>query len=284
MQLGIRAHDLGPDSPQALAHRAAERGLQLVQLAPGKALVPPLRPGQFDPVAIREIARAFAQCGVEIAVLGCYINPIHPDPDIRRAELTRFKETLRHAAEFGCALVATETGSRHADCSFHPDNHSAAAFGELLDVLGMLGEEARAQGVSIGIEAAAEHVIHDVGSLHRAITALDAKAIKLVFDPVNIMGAPELLNQGGFLDSALPSLGPRIAALHVKDVVLENGRLRRVPPGQGLLDYSGLLTRMRQLKEDMPVIMEETDQPAERDAALRYLRDQIHRYDQALQH
>jgi len=74
--------------------------------------------------------------------------------------------------------------------------------------------------------------------------------------------------------------------LHLKrkNVVLENGRLRRVPPGQGLLDYPGLLTRMRQLKGDMPVIMEETDQPAERDAALRYLRDHIHRYDQALQH
>lgn len=280
MQLGIRAHDLGPASAETLARCAAERGLQVVQLAPGKALVPPLGPGQFDAAAIRDITRSFAQSGVGIAVLGCYINPIHPDPAIRRAELTRFRESLRHAAEFGCNLVATETGSRHADCSFHPDNHSASAFGELLDVLGLLAEEARAEGVCIGVEAAADHVIHDVGSLQQALTALNSNAIRVVFDPVNIMGATDLLDQDAFLDRALTKLGTRIGAVHAKDVVVHSGKLMRVPPGKGLLNYQGLLGRVRKLRADMPIIMEETDQPDERDAALCYLRGQIHHFDQ----
>ena len=279
MQLGIRAHDLGPASAEKLARCAAERGLQAVQLAPGKALVPPLTAGKFDTQSVRDIARSFTQAGVKIAVLGCYINPIHPDLDIRRAELIRFRESLRHAAEFGCNLVATETGSRNADCSFHPDNHAAATFGELLDVLGSLAEEARIEGVSIGIEAAAEHVIHDVASLQNALQALGSNAVKVVFDPVNIMGAADLLNQQGFLDIALPKLGQHIGAVHAKDVVVQAGRLMRVPPGKGLLNYQDLLGRLQKLPTDLPIIMEETDQPHDRDTALHYLHNQIRQFD-----
>lgn len=275
MQLGIRAHDLGPDNAHELARKAAERGLQVVQLAPTKALVPPLASGSFEPMAIREIARTFSRFGVSIAVLGCYINPIHPDAGVRQQEILRFRESLRHAAEFGCSVVATETGSRNPDCSLHPDNHSESTFAECIDILGMLAEEARAAGVTLAIEAATEHVIHDLLSLERALALLGSNGVGVIFDPVNIMLPADLSVQAAFLERAFARLGPSISALHVKDVVLDHGRLRRVPPGKGQLDYASLLAHTHVTKADMPVIMEETDQPADRDAALRFLQERI---------
>lgn len=271
MILGIRAHDLGQGSAEQLARMAAERGLQAVHLAPGKALQPPLLPAQYNPGAAWQIAQAFARQGVQIAVLGCYINPVHPDPAVRRAEIARFKTTLRHARDFGCSVVATETGSRNADCSFHPDNHSETAFVELLVSMQELVLEAEKWGVTIALEAAAEHVIHDFPRLHRLLVALDSNHAQVLLDPVNVMTAADMHNQAEFFTRTLALLGPRLVAMHAKDLVLDGEGVRRVAPGQGQIDYADLLRRIGQYMPGLPVLMEETS-GADMAPALQYLR------------
>ncbi len=271
MILGIRAHDLGIGSAAELADLAATRGLQAVQLAPAKALkgAPPV--GGWNPGFAWQTAQAFSRRGVQIAVLGCYINPIHPDLDVRRAEIKRFKEALRFARDFGASVVGTETGSRIADCSPHPDNRSEAAFVDLLGTMQELAEEAEKWGVMIALEAAAEHVIYDIDRLHRLLQALDSNHVQVIYDPTNIILPEECADQGAYFDYCLSLIGERIVTLHAKDFVLRDNKLVRVPPGQGVLDYAALLQRMGKLKPGVPVLMEETAGEA-RDPALAYLR------------
>ena len=38
-----------------------------------------LKPGDLNPGAAFHAGQAFARHGIQIAVLGCYINSIHPD-------------------------------------------------------------------------------------------------------------------------------------------------------------------------------------------------------------
>ena len=141
----------------------------------------------------------------------------------------------------------------------------------LLATLRELAEEAEKWGVMIALEAAAEHVIYDIDRLHRLLQALDSNHVQVIFDPVNIILPQECEDQGAYFDRALALIGEKIVTVHAKDFVLRDNKLVRVPPGQGILDYAGLLQRIGQIKPGVPVLMEETA-GNERDPALAYLR------------
>lgn len=58
---------------------------------------------------LREIGAAFREHHIDIAVLGCYIEPSLPDEAARKAQLDTFRLGLRCAAELGAGCVGTET-------------------------------------------------------------------------------------------------------------------------------------------------------------------------------
>ena len=133
LTLGARAHDFGKLPADQLAEKIAAKGLTSVQLALAKAIDGiNSDTGGLSPGLATHVRDAFQRHGVRIAVLGCYVNLVHPDLAERRQLLTRFKEHLRFARDFGCSVVATETASLNADWSPHPDNGGEAAFRNLL--------------------------------------------------------------------------------------------------------------------------------------------------------
>ena len=112
MRIGVRAHDLGRDSADLLAEKVAARGLKCVQLTLHEAIQGmDGAAGRLNPGLAYEIGAAFRKRDVQIAVLSCYINPIHPDERERGRQIELFKEHLRFVRDFGCGMVATETGS-----------------------------------------------------------------------------------------------------------------------------------------------------------------------------
>jgi L-ribulose-5-phosphate 3-epimerase len=164
VRIGIRAHDFGKLPAEELASRIAAKGLCCVQLAVNKAIAGmDLVPGRRDltPGLAWDIGRAFAKHSVQIAVLGCYINLSHPDAAARAPLMAFFKEHLRWARDFGCSIVATETGSLNPDWSFHPDNQGEEAFKLLVPRVAELVAEAQRFGVMFGIEGVASHVLTD---------------------------------------------------------------------------------------------------------------------------
>ena len=148
IRFGIRAHDLGCFAADELARRVSAGGFECVQLAVGKAIEDvDLSAGGIHETMVAGIAAAFKRHRVGIEVLGCYINPIHPDRDTRRSLYGLFNEHLRHARAFGCGIVALESGSLNGDYSHHPGNHGEAAFQQLLPVMRELVDEASRCGV-----------------------------------------------------------------------------------------------------------------------------------------
>jgi len=272
MRLGVRAHDFGRLPADELAARIAGAGFRCVQLAPPKALAGfDAAGGGLNAALAREVKAAFARAGIEIAVLGCYINPVDPDAAQRGRQLERFKEYLRCAREFGCRIVGTETGSLQADFSFHPGNRGEDAFQVLVGSVRELVREAERCDAVVGIEGVERYVISDARRMRRLIDAIESPHLQVIFDPVNLLSAANCARQDDIIRESFDLCGDRIAILHAKDFVEEAGVLRSVPAGRGKLNYGLVAELCRARTPAIDILMEDTE-PATVADGVQFLR------------
>jgi len=273
MNLGVRAHDFGRLPAGDLAGRIAGHGFTCVQLAPPKAIAgfEPEREN-LTPHNARRICGEFRRHGIAIAVLGCYINLAGPDAALRRRELDRFKEYLRRAGDFGCALVGTETGSLNPNYSAHPGNRGEEAFQLVRAGVRELADEAERSGASVGIEGVERYVISDARRLRRLIEEVGSDRVRVIFDPVNLLSPENHADQDEIIRETFDLLGDRIAVIHAKDFVVEAGRLRSVRSGRGRLNHTLLAELIRARTPQVPVLLEDTE-PATVDEGVRFWRE-----------
>lgn len=257
--MGIRAHDIGRFSPDELARRVAAEGLDCVQLALGKAIKGlEMAPGVIDSALAGTICAAFARHGVRIEVLGCYINPLHPDSETRRSLMGLFKENLRHARSFGCNLVALESGSLNADYSAHTGNGGEGTFLELVEVIYELVADAEQHGVVVGIEAVSSHVICTPERMRRLLDHIPSPHLQVVFDAVNLLSPENHDSQRDIMQRSFEMFGDRIAVVHAKDFRVLDGKLTVCPVGSGELDYALYLGLLSDCAPVPALILEET--------------------------
>jgi sugar phosphate isomerase/epimerase len=93
--------------------------------------------------------------------------------------------------------------------------------------------------------------------------------LKIIIDPANLCHVEDLPRQRDILDEAFDLLGPQIIIAHAKDVRVEDGIIRHVAAGRGLLDYEHYLALLRQVP--VPLIMHGLAE-ADVDASLAFLR------------
>jgi len=269
IRIGVRAHDFGRLSAGELATRIAAKQMVCAQLAPGKAIAGlELKPGVLSPGLAFDIGSAFQKHGVQIAVLGCYVNPIHPDPTVRKSLLGLFKEHLRYARDFGNGLVALETGSVDADYSPHPDNHGEIAFQESLASIAELVAEAEKFGVIVGIEAVTSHVVSTPQKMRRMLDAVGSNNLQVVFDPVNLLSLENHREQERIIGESLELFGDRIAAIHAKDFVVENGQFRFARAGLGKLRHDLVMKFAVKEKPGINILLEDANEETAQECAL----------------
>ena len=259
VRTGIRAHDLGCHAADELARRVATAGFDCVQLALAKALkgVDSTR-GVIGSQLAAKVASAFTREGVGIEVLGCYINPIHPDPATRGTLIDWFKEHLHHARAFGCNIVALESGSLNADYSPHPGNAGERAFQDLLATMRLLVNEATRSGVVVGIEAVTSHVVSTPEKMRRLLDEVASPHLKVVFDPVNLLNAMNADYQHEVVGRSLELFGEDIVVLHAKDFRTVNNDFITCPAGTGMLDYQSFLPWIARHRPGIAVLLEES--------------------------
>ncbi len=260
MRLGVRAHDFGRLPADELAARIAAQGLESVQLAPNKAIAGlETDAGRLSPGLASGIRRAFDRHGIQIAVLGCYINLGDRDAARRRPQLDRFKEHLRFARDFGCSIVGTETGSLNGDFSRHPDNAGEEAFQVVLGGVRELVREAEHFGVFVAIEAVERYVISSPRRLRRLIDEVGSPNLLVIYDPVNLLAAANCEEQDRIIEDAHALLGDRIGVVHAKDFAVKGGQFQELPAGQGRLNYRKVLRWIRERKPGVDVLLENTE-------------------------
>jgi sugar phosphate isomerase/epimerase len=258
LNLGVRAHDFGKLPADELAARIAAHGLTCVQLAPPKAIAGFENESLLSSEFARTVAQAFHRHGISIAVLGCYINLGDRNEATRRPQLERFKEHLRFAADFGCRIVATETGSLNADFSRHPANGGEEAFQIVLASVQELAREAERYGAIIGIEAVERYVISTSERLRRLVDSVNSPNVRVIYDPVNLLWSTNHTRQTEILATAHALLGDRIRVVHAKDFVVEGPQFQERSAGEGQLDYPAVIRWLKAQPKSIPVILENT--------------------------
>ncbi|MFA6689570.1 MAG: sugar phosphate isomerase/epimerase family protein [Sphaerochaetaceae bacterium] len=289
MQLGFRAHDFGKFATADELATVIEtfQTPSSIQLALKKVIPTALDASDYTPRYIDGIRQALAAHGVHVAVIGCYINPVHPDPEQLEAHLKRFETHLKFNREFGCRIVGTETGSLNPDCSYHPDTSEPAVFDRLCRSIGRLLEAAVKYDGIVAVEAVSRsHTICSIARMVRLLEKFDTPHLRVIYDPVNLTpwtGIPELDGsvrrhpsqeaQRSFFRQALDAFGDKIVAIHAKDYVLDEAgrKIGDIPLGTGTMDWKCLAQELQERLIDVPVLLENLN-PATLTQTLDYLR------------
>jgi L-ribulose-5-phosphate 3-epimerase len=262
MNIGIRAHDIENRPLEELVKEIADKGLASVQLALSRSFDSiNTELGSLSPGLAWNIGSAFRNQGIQIAVLGCYVNMIHPDQEERRKGLDRFKEHIRYARDFGCSIVGTETGNVNAEIAYTVKNFEEKPFQEVVGSVRELVEEAEKFGVIVGVEAGVNHPVYSPKTMKRLLDRVNSNNLQVIFDPVNLLTVDTYKNQEEIFCEAFELFGDRIVIVHAKDFILENNELKPVAVGKGLLNYDVVLKLIKKKKPFINILMEETKEP-----------------------
>lgn len=258
MGIGTLAHTAGHLPLKQLTEKLSGRGIDFVQLALSKAISDiDTSLGRLSPALANHIGEQFHRAGIRIGVLGCYINPIHPDPQQRRHEINRFKEHLRFARDFGTSIVATETADLTTYLSQDSERYEAIGWETLKQTVEELAEEAERWGVFIGLEPVFTHTLSNCDKMVRILEEVPSSNLGVVFDPVNLLPPTSVESQEVFLDQAFAAFGDRIVLAHLKDVVVQNGKLEAVQPGKGIFQTKTFLEKLHRVKPGIDISLEQ---------------------------
>lgn len=265
MQLGIRLHDihakLGPEfqTMEKRAQTAREEGFTCVHLAYSKVI----KGYTFDDCALTEglakyTKRVFEGQGLDVAVLGCYLNLAHPDPDKLKEIQSRYYGHLRVASILGAGVVGTETGAPNAQYKMDANTHSEEALETFIRGLAPVVERAEKCGVTMAIEPVWKHIVYSPDRAVKVLEAIQSPNLRIIFDPVNLLYPGNLDERDKVIGEAMEKLCDRIAVVHLKDCVLNGDDLKSIAAGTGVMDYREILKFMKARKPYIHATMENT--------------------------
>ena len=266
MQLGIRLHDINTAMPaefqtmEARAAKAREEGFSCVHLAFSKVI-----PGTvFDDCALNEglaayTRRVFRKEDLDIAVLGCYLNLAHPDPEKLKEIQSRYFGHIRVASLLGASVVGTETGAPNAEYKMDANTHSEEALEAFIRGLAPVVEYAEHYGVTMAIEPVWKHIVYNAERAKRVVDAIGSPNLRIIFDPVNILYPGNLDKREEVFGEMIDKLGDRIAVVHLKDYVNEGTDLKSIAAGTGEMDYRQVLQFVKARKPYIQATLENTN-------------------------
>lgn len=254
LQIGLRLHD-GEKLPiEELLPLVAQKGFTCVHMALSKSMKGvPNGPEALNPGYAGYLRRIFQQNGLDIAVLGNYLNLAHPDPAALRDIQERYYAHIRFAAYLGCAMVGTETGAPNAEYKFCPECRTDEALATFIRNLKPVVRCAESYGVTLAIEPVTKHIVWNPRRCRAVLDEIGSHNLRVLFDPVNLLSMENLDRRDEVLAEAMELLGPDIAMVHLKDYLPEDagGQLKATAPGHGYMDYTAI---MRYLKAEKPYI------------------------------
>ncbi len=255
MIIGMRGHDFSADSIDELSKKCEQYDIKSVQLALKKT-IKDFKEGEFTPEYAKEIGDRLKKSGVVVSILGCYINPSSTKPEQLEAELRFFEENLHYAKYMNAGAVGLETGFV-GDSVNAAENASEEAYQHLLKNMKRLIKIAEELDVNIAVEGVHCFVINTPKRLRRLIDDINSPNMRVIFDPVNYLNDDNYINQEDIFDEFFELLGDRTDVLHLKDIKLTDGKIGYAYPTTGLLKTDYILKKLKKIKPDIPIMMEE---------------------------
>ena len=199
--------------------------------------------------------------GVKTVVVGCYINPIHPDEEKRKEEVKRFIKGLELNRAFGCRVVATETGTLNPKGGYSIHTSDPKNLEIFYASLSEMVNAAEKYDAYCTIEAVNHtHTMTSVERMAAMIEKFPSSHLKVLFDPVNLIPYAGIKEKDGserefptpeaqraFYAPILDLYGERLVAIHCKDFRLseEGAKIWNLPALTGVFDWQGFMTEIK---------------------------------------
>ena len=212
----------------------------------------------------------FAEAGIDIAVLGCYLNLANPNEESLKKIQSRYLAHIRFASLLGAGVVGTETGAVNEAYKFEERNHSEEALEIFIRNLRPVVEYAEKMGVIFAIEPVFKHIVCNPQRARRVLDEIGSPNLQIIFDPVNLLDISNYRNREQIIHEAVETLGKDIAVVHIKDFIVENEELVSVAAGTGEMDYTEIIRFIKKEKPYIHATLENTV-PENAEAARKYI-------------
>lgn len=261
LSFGMRCHDICPKMPmEELFQEVRANQIDQIQLAFGKSISDyDFSVGHYSPGFGRYIASLLEKNQIHVAVLGCYINPIHPIESRRQAEVAKFIEHLKYAKMIGADMVGTETGRLDPDMKVTPETFTETAYQRLLKSMREIVSAAEKLGVTVGVEGVFDHTLYSPAMMKRFLEDIDSPNVEVILDSVNLIHPDEVECQEEVIDKAFAYYGDRITMLHMKDFVFDGSSQIFRHVGEGLFRYEPLMKHLKEKKPHITMLLENSN-------------------------
>jgi sugar phosphate isomerase/epimerase len=188
-------------------------------------------------------------------------NPLSPSREEKRAALENCENQLALADRIGARCCVNVAGSHSPQW----DGPSADAFGEevfaeVVETVREIIDAVKPARTAYSLETMPWMVPHSPENYRRLLDAVDRPAFAVHLDTVNLINSPErYCGNAALTRECFDLLGPRIAAIHVKDIILRSQltvHLDECLVGEGGYDLPCLLRCAAGLDKDIPLLVE----------------------------
>ncbi len=271
MNIGIRLHDTAPGTFEERIKRVKEDGFNCGHLALYKMLKEyPCDNSALTPGYAMYIKNVFDKYGVDIAVLGCYLNLANPDSSELKKIHDTYRAHIRFANTLGAGVVGTETGCPNKEYKTVPENKTDASLELFIKNLIPVVEYAEKMGVIVAIEPVVRHIVYDPKAARKVLDAIPSPNLGIIFDPVNLLEYYNYKDQKDICKEAIELLGEDIMMIHIKDFMPLENKLESMAAGLGMMDYSDIMKFVKARKPHIHMTLEDT-KPDNAVAARKYM-------------
>ena len=259
MNIGQRLHDAAPGTLAERAELVRSQGFSCVHLALSKTL----GKAYMEPAALTPgLAAAVRQdlAGLDVAVLGCYLNLATPDEAEDERSLRRYIAHLRFSRWLDVGVVGTETGDPNREYRYDPErSHTEESLCLFIDRLRPVVRAAERLGAVLAIEPVFKHIVYDGKAARRVLDELASPNLGIILDPVNLLHESNLERRDEVVEEALSLLRENILVLHVKDYVRKaDGSLQAAAVGTGEMQWEPILREVWQHHPALQMTLENT--------------------------
>lgn len=255
MRIGVRAHDVGTFEFEELIKRIKSLGFESAQIVLTKAILG--EDGFLDETKALTYKAILNRYGIKPAMLGAYFNPVHSNHQLKMEAISKFKNHLDYAAMMDCLYVGTETGSFNDDkWTYNDKNRTEEAYEEVRKIFKDFCEHAQNTLAGVAIEGAFNHVIYSPQLLRRLLDDLKPFKVKVIVDLYNYLAVTNYEDRYDIFDEAVRLLKDEIVIFHLKDFIIDNGKLKQVGLGQGLMDYERIISTINDQCPNADLIFE----------------------------
>lgn len=259
MRIGIRLHDMVPGTLEERLPIAREQGFTCSHLALSKTVSEnSVDDSALTPGYAMYLKKLFEKNEIDIAVLGCYLNLAHPDPEQLKKIQERYYAHIRFASHLGCGVVGTETGAPNAAYQYEPACHTDEALQVFIENLKPVIRCAEKFGVILAIEPVWNHIVYNSERAVKVLKAIHSPNLQIILDPVNLLSMENYEQREAVIEKAIVDLHEYTAVVHIKDFIIEGEKLVSTAAGTGMMNYDKIKEFIRREKPYIHVTLEDT--------------------------